>query len=198
MSQNPYSQSPPPPQQQPPQMPYPQTPTGYYVPQPKRSVWPTVIGVISIILAAMGLLCGPVMTVINAYNPATQKVYEFLPDWYRTWEIGSMFVGIVFSTILLIGGILLLKRRPAGRTLHLLCAALSILIAMVNGLVLASVIGNTAGMPGPMRLGMIGGALGGSCGGLIYPVFLLIWFLRGAIRQEVDGWPIQDEASRPQ
>jgi hypothetical protein len=181
MTRNPYSQAPSP------QPPYTQTPA-YYPPQQKRSVWPTVIGIISIILASLGLLCTPLVTITNAINPTTQQVYEYLPDWYRTWEIVGMFGGIVFAVVLLIGGITLLKRRPVGRTLHLVYAVVSFAVAVVNVVIFATIIGQTAGMPAPMRAGLIGGGVGGTCGGLIYPVFLLIWFLRAPIAEEVRTW----------
>jgi len=182
MTRNPYSQAPPP------QPPYTQPPVAYYPPQGRPSTWPTVIGIISIILASLGLLCTPLLTVVNAVNPGTQKVYEYLPDWYRTWEIVGMFGGIVFAVVLLIGGITLLKRRPVGRTLHLVYAVVSFAAAAVNVVIFATIIAKTAGMPTPMRAGLIGGGVGGTCGGLIYPIFLLIWFLRARIAQEVRTW----------
>ncbi|MGB2819381.1 MAG: hypothetical protein WBF17_00265 [Phycisphaerae bacterium] len=180
MTQNPYSQPPSP------QPPYPQAQA--YYPPPKRSVWPTVIGIISIILAALGLICTPLMTIMNTFNPASQQVYEYLPDWYRTWEVVSAFGGIIWGVLLLIAGIGLLKRRPVARTLHLVYAVSSMVVAVINGFVLVSVLSDTGGMPAPVRVGMIGGAVGGTCGALIYPVFLLIWFLRASIAAEVRSW----------
>ena len=42
-------------------------------------------------------------------------------------------------------------------------------------------------MPSEMRGSFIGGMIGGLIG-LAYPVFLLVWFYRRRIRDEVDGW----------
>ena len=136
----------------------------------------------------MGLLCTPVALAINALNPAGQKVYEYMPEWYRTWEIGSGLLGVGFAVLLLIAGISLLKRRPAGRSLHLVYAIAGAAIAVANALIFTMLFGEMSGMPDAMRFAMIGGGFGGACLGLAYPVFLLIWFLRGSVAREVRGW----------
>jgi len=180
MSQTPYS--PPPPE------PVPPVQTQGYIPQPKRSAWPTVIGIISTIFAAMGLICTPISLAINAFNPATQKVHEFMPEWYRTWELGSGLVGVAFAVLLLIAGISLMKRRPIGRSLHLIYAIIGTVMTVINAVAIVLLIGETSDMPDPMRYGMIGGGAGGVCLGLAYPIFLLIWFLRGPVAKEVKTW----------
>jgi len=179
--------------QQPPPPPFVYPPGGYAA-APKRAVWPTVIGTISCVLAGLGLICGPGAKLVNSYNPQTQEVYRHLPEWFRSFETLSMLIGVVFAVLLLAAGVTLLKRRPAGRTLHLAYGALALVVGVVNiGVVFSAISKASAEMPAPMRAGMIGGAFGGAVG-LAYPVFLLVWFLRAAIAAEVDRWREQAAA----
>jgi hypothetical protein len=189
MSQNPYMQTPP---QQPQQPPAPAPPPPYQYgpgsPQRRKSTWPTVIGILSVVFASMALVCLPAMTAWNAANPHSKKVYSYLPDWYRPWEIVSMFGGIVFAILLLSAGVTLLKRRPVSRALHLAYGGLSVAISLINTVILFVALSEITGAPGPVKAGMIGGGIGGTCGGLIYPIFLLVWFSRAVIAREVNTW----------
>ncbi len=179
---------------QPPQMPStPQPPQQAPDPQPsqppKRSAWPTVIGVISIVLAALGIVCTPVSLGMQSVNPAQKQMLRHFPDWWPTWILASSVLGVGFGVLLLIAGILLLKRRPAGRTLHLLYAIASIVMGAVGGVLTALALGEALGdLPGPARAGAIGGLAGGTCGGAAYPIFLLVWFFRGKVRADVAAW----------
>ncbi|HUU22125.1 MAG TPA: hypothetical protein VM389_06270 [Phycisphaerae bacterium] len=192
MSQNPYSPQPPQPQQPQqagyPQQAYAQWPQGYPPPLPPRSKWPTVIGVISIVFAGIGLLCLPFAVLGRFINPAQKQVYQYLPSWYPIYETFSYVLGVGFAVLLLVGGILLLKRRPAGRTLHLAYAVAATVMAVFGTILMTMSISRTGNMPPPMRYGFIGGAIGGMCGGLAYPIFLLVWFLRAPIAAEARGW----------
>jgi uncharacterized membrane protein YccC len=78
-------------------------------------------------------------------------------------------------------------RRGIGRSLHLVYGAAGILIAIGNVVVIAMTLLG-AEMVGPMRIGFIAGIVVGVPLGMIYPIFLIIWFLRSKIRQEVAAW----------
>ena len=177
MSQSPYSQPPGPPP----------LPAGAVEPPP-RTVWPVVIGVISIVMGSLGLVCTPISLAINAVNPHARQVREFFPPWWRSWEIASTFLAVALGTLLLIGGILLLKRRGPGRALHLAYAFAALALCLLNGLLMSGSFSRIINAPGPAAVGMIVGVIGGACGGSIYPFFLLVWFLRGKIAAEVETW----------
>jgi hypothetical protein len=176
MTQNPYSP--------PPAVP----PTEYeYVVQQNPTVWPKVIGIISIVFASLGIVCTPISLGMNAVNPASKKAMEMFPDWWHSYTLFTSFLGIAFAILLLVAGISLLRRRPSGRPLHLIYAGVTVIVTIVGTVVMVLMI-NTDSMPAAGRTGMMIGVVSGVFFGSAYPVFLLIWFLRPRIRDEVAFW----------
>jgi hypothetical protein len=156
-------------------------------PPPIPSVWPKVIGIISIVLASLGLICTPISWLTTTFVTHAHEVMKVFPEWWSTYTTVSSVVGIFMALILLGAGITTLMRRGIGRSLHLVYGAAGILIAIGNVVVIAMTLLG-AEMEGPMRVAFIGGIVVGVPLGMIYPVFLIIWFLRSKIRQEVAAW----------
>lgn len=154
---------------------------------PRKPVWPTVIGVISIVLASLAIICTPVSLAINAANPAYANLMGRLPEWFATYQLVATFFGIGASFLLLAGGIQLVRRRPSARAILLIYAGIGLAGQVVGLLAVGSALSG-ADLAGPERAGFIGGMCGGMVAGLAYPVFLLIWFLRGGIRREMATW----------
>jgi hypothetical protein len=155
--------------------------------------WIKVVGIISIVIGSLGLLCncgGLVMT------PMSSKVYEVIPQLAgKTPPVEALpgpmnyltlVLAVGCSAVLLTAGILLLKRNTLSRTLHLVYAGVtipltivSILIALPQQAALQEWIQANSGMP-PNPAQNIGQYVGMGCSGIIgmaYPVFLLVWFL---------------------
>ena len=159
-----------------------------YVVQPKPPVWHKVIGIISIVLASLGIVCTPISMGMNAMNPAQKEAMKMFPDWWRNYQVFSSFLGVAFAILLLVAGISLCRRRPAARTLHLIYAGVALVMCIIGTLAAVSLM-NTDSTPMGMRAGMMIGFVFGFLFGSAYPVFLLIWFLRARIRDEVASWP---------
>ena len=107
----------PPPEPPPSPYPYPSRPpteAGPLITDSEPSKWPTVIGVIVIVLAAFGLIGGfccvltpnSWSTVPADANPGA----EYVREW-SGWIVFSSLVGLAFSGVLLAIGIGLIKRR---------------------------------------------------------------------------------------
>jgi hypothetical protein len=157
-------------------------------PPPIPSVWPKVIGFISIALASHDLIRGPNYFLIRGFIRHAHELMKISPEWWSTYTTVSSVVGIIMVLILLGAGITTLMRRGIGRSLHLVYGAAGILITIGNVVVIAMMLLG-AEMVGPMRVGFfIGWIVVGVPLGMIYPVFLIIWFLRSKIRQEVAAW----------
>jgi hypothetical protein len=173
---------PPPPAPPPPPPPYPQRPPS----------WPKVIGIISIVFAGLGLICTPIgLATREAAGPAGAEAMEGAPPWYATYQTASALAGIVVAAILLVAGILLCKRRPAGRTMHITYAILNIVVAVGNVIAAASAVGQMDSGPAgaaPFKGVFIGGIVIGLVIGLAYPIFILVWFTRPKVRDEVAAW----------
>jgi len=100
--------------------------------------WPKVVGIISIVWAGLGFLCGVCGIGSMAFMPQMLKGAEQqlgpMPDVMKpdTAQMVVMVVGMVAPVILLIAGIATVSRKPAGRMLHLVYAAVAIVLGVVG------------------------------------------------------------------
>ncbi|MFO0832342.1 MAG: hypothetical protein U0637_10960 [Phycisphaerales bacterium] len=120
------------------------------------------------------------------------------------WLATGAGLQLVAAGVLLFAGVLVLRRRRSGAGLHLGYAgvrALSVVVySVINYLYMQDIMaGVTAqssaggGPPAAMMSGMMSffgvvGVFFGLAWGLAYPVFVLIWFNRGAVRRETAAW----------
>lgn len=139
-------------------------------------------------------------------------LFESMAPLYTIQAITS-FVGLLTAILLLIAGIMLVRRRRRAQTLHLVYAVLGIISVGVaialHWYTMSIMMDAMGGLPfGEMDPGMdpamgeqmrsmmhaqfsmvsVFGAIMIGATGLPYPIFLLIWFLRPKIRREVEGW----------
>jgi len=162
----------------------------YEAPQglpPKQPIWPKVIGIISIVLASLGLICTPISLLVSMRGANAEEALKFFPDWWLAYTTVSCVVGVLQAILLLAAGIVVLLKRPAGRVLHLVYAVIAIVLGIASSAIGATSI-LTADMPAPIKIGAAAGVFIGVLVGMIYPVFLLIWFLRPKIRDQVAAW----------
>jgi len=162
------------------------------VPPGEPSKWPLVIGIISIAWAVIKASCigiGQLSQVIFRANP--RMPHDF-PAWLTAYSIGVSMVTLGIAAVLLVGGVLLLKRRPAARPLHIAFACMEIPLLCLGAVMSVVLMGQMNLPTGPgtevakamMPVFVV-------CSIVIwiaYPVFLLIWFLRRKVRQEVASW----------
>ncbi len=181
------------------------------------SKWPKVVGVLSIVFGSIGVLywgcCniggGAAATVVPqllANNPDAQNVP--MVDSTGVYDAAYFAVGganAVWALVLLISGIMLVKRSRNARFFSMFWAVLKILLLVVSAYVAYGVAGRNAeamrvyiaenpDLPGTgmMKIGAEVnpwiGVLIGVAYTLPYPLFLLIWFMRGKIRRETAEW----------
>jgi len=105
-----------------------------FVPPPK---WPKVIGVISIVLAGLGLVCGGFSAVGALMLP---KIMEGPLDGdplpptmqFGMIDYAVMGIGTILTVVLLFAGIMLVGRRPVARPMHLVYAVCSMPLTLIN------------------------------------------------------------------
>ncbi|MCU0689689.1 MAG: hypothetical protein MUE97_08120 [Phycisphaerales bacterium] len=120
---------------------------------------------------------------------------------YTPLLVGSGVLNIICAVLLIVAGIQLLKRLPSGRTLHLAYAGLrtvAVLFAIVPGWLMhvaqmeamqASGMAMPPGLGAGFMTGMgVVGIVLGVVWGLAYPAFVVVWFMRGTIREQVAAW----------
>lgn len=174
------------------------------------SKWPTVIGVIGVILASLGLLCGcaayfavPMQKWgLEAQRNAGQPVAlaEAQVKAAEQFQIPTMVLlslGLIGSIWLLVGSISLLRRTRKARTQLIGWAVFSILLMAINIalqiLIFQATVDelNARGesqMVGQLWIGVIIGGCMGFLFGLALQVFVLVWFSRNKIRDEMLQW----------
>ena len=182
---------------------------------PAPSVWPTVIGTISIVLGAMGLLCygcgaiGELVTPLLA-NVVPEEALGPQPEGaFLVYWIASHCVALLLSLWLLVAGIGIAQRRAWSRSASV-GWAITKMVAAVGDTVLAFVFISemathvseswTGGQPqapqapeGVVEVFLAFMIVLGFFFALIWPVFLLIWFARRRVRAEIAQWRQQHE-----
>jgi len=160
--------------------------------------WPKVIGVISIVIASLGLTCGGIGLAMAPLAPKfMEAALEGDPVPYGMTVTATDFIiggtGLLLSTLLLFSGIAAVTRRPVTRPMHLTYAIVAIPItiwSMLNQFNKAALNEQWAkDFPNnPMAAGMdpsqnpasqIGLIVGLTLGiglGVGIPLFYLIWF----------------------
>lgn len=153
--------------------------------------WPKVIGIISICWGSLGLFCNVCSlagtfasgSLVNMMPPEQQEqMRQQMAAQQSPAMMGLIALSIIFSGVLIAAGIMTLKRKPLGRTLHLGYGAIGLLLAIGGAVVswgivqsqMAAASGST--QPPGQQAGMVVGMVFGVCFGLAYPLFSLIWF----------------------
>jgi hypothetical protein len=177
-------------------------PASDFVPPP---AWPKVLGIVSIALGGLGFVCGGLGLLITPLMSGLiggQLNGAPMPAAYRVGpvDIAIGVTGLALSGLLVFAGILLVSRSPTARLLHLIYAIPAIPLNIAAYLVQAekqaslkqwaadypdNVIAQGINQGGP------GQAVGEICGlslfvalGLLFPLFIFVWFFAIKVRPE--------------
>lgn len=199
MTRNP--QPPQPPTMPPPVAPHPagpgMQPGVYGMPQPPKPAWPTVIGIISLCFAGLGVM-GVLFQILSqalGLNAQQEQMLSKMPDSFWTIQAIAQVVGLIATAFLGLGGLMVLKRRRAGRGLHLAYGGLAVVNVVLGGIVTSMMIEHMV-LPSNIppqaekmiRTSMAAGTLIAPLVGLAYPVFLAIFFTRAKVREHMRAW----------
>lgn len=172
-----------------------------YAPVVKRPSWPLVFGIISIVLGcictlyySLSSVFSLLATLLGTMGPGIQGA-EF--TWVLALGMTSNVILAATYGLLIPAGILLLKRRATGATLHRLWSWLKLLVELAAGIVtfasvqwLALRSSSSGGTSPPMftswiLLATIAVSL---LWGAVYPVVLLLFLRRKAAKAEIARW----------
>lgn len=174
---------------------------------PAGSSWPDVMGIIAIIVGAIGILSKLGTVFYPFFRPwaiefasrhappgTIESFFGFLPDTAVVMLSGLVEMGL--AILLLIGGIHLRNRRQLGARVLKIWAWISIPWAVLEtGLATVMVRGIMPRLPHVRSLDfpIDGFVQFGIAFGLLFalavPIFLLAWFGSRSISAEVSGWP---------
>ncbi len=179
----------------------------------KPPSWPGAIGTISIVFGSLGLVCYGCLSV---QTMATPLMVGMVPEDQRppTPQGIQLFVQIFqlcaaagLSVWLLIAGIGLSRRRPWARSHTVGWSVAKILLSFISttmGIVFASATvdqinsqlsqgGSTPPFTVSIGVMLVFVAIA-MVWALLWPVFLLIWFSRAAVKDEVAAWAAESRA----
>lgn len=171
------------------------------------SSWPTTLGIIAIIFGAGAMLTTAATLAStkwshlqNAQMDANSAaMLQAVQAKWRPFTVGTSAVYLVLGVLLLYAGILLLKRRSSSARIIRWWSALKLGSVLANSVVgyfvtretMAAIATNTPGLPpmGQMQETFVFfGVLLGLAWGCALPIFMLIWFSRNRIKQEMAHW----------
>jgi hypothetical protein len=174
----------------------------HFLPPPK---WPIPVGIISIALGGLGLVCGGLGLAVTPFlggMMSSQLQGAPLPPNMQFGPVDYTLagVGVVLSVLLLIAGIMLIGRHPVSRWLHLIYAVTSIPLSIMNlmhqSAKQAAMAQWAADYPdNPIAQAINSGAPGQDIGPMIgmcfagvfgigFPLFLFVWFMLIKTRPE--------------
>ena len=170
--------------------------------RPAGSSWPGVVGGLGILVALvllvdkledlLQLTLWPSEAWRQRFTPAlADLVVQSMPP--AAWTIPAALVGVALALLLLVGSIGVLRRRRQGVALCRTWSTLAILWGLVE-IVVASVLLQRLALEAPQLVpaGWAGSVATGIFLALVlvlaFPVFLLLWFARPAVRRDTDGW----------
>jgi hypothetical protein len=183
--------------------------------RPQGTKWPNVIGVICIVIGALGTIFGILGLVSQVFlgkvaqmMPAEeaeplQHVMEVSELW-KSWTSAAGVLAALVAILLIVGGAKLTRRRSQAMGLLKTYAVLRIPVALfaaaINYKIQIAIYEASGTMPGStttvsesaFRAIAAGQFAFSAIWGSALPIFLLIWFARARIKDEVRRW---DEAS---
>jgi hypothetical protein len=176
----------------------------------KASSWPTVIGVISIVVASLGLLCGCTgffapqfykwaadMAAQSGQSDPMLDIQVRVAEQFQIFFIVLTVLSLASSVWLLVVAINLCRRKRSSRGGYIGWSVYALIVMAANlGLqvLMTQSMANALAQEGHGQrvTELWGGASFGLCIGLAFgaalPIFSLIWFSRGKIRNEVFSW----------
>lgn len=170
--------------------------------------WPVPIGVIAIVLGSLGALGGVsgvlsplyVKFMRSAMPPGQAWAMDITERW-MTYTVTAAAVSMILAIVLLIAGIGIVRRRrwSCGRVKTWACLKIVLVLftAVMQGLIqretFEGIQQQQPMMGGPASQSfVVGVAIGTTALALLWgwalPVFMLIWFSRRQIRNEVASW----------
>lgn len=173
----------------------------------RRSIWPTVIGVMAVVLGALAILgnlwelATPwVLGVARDMIPPGQATgIEVVGEW-TWWTATNALLGIGLAVLLLFAGIGLAKRRvwavracAAWAILKIMLVAVdSFFVYRIEQAAFESIMPQMPAVPGVgpgfFTAASVFGVIFSMAWGWTFPVFCLVWLSRARVKAEVAGW----------
>lgn len=147
-----------------------------------------VFGVLNIVFGALGCIMAPLGLIQFFADPQSNPIYEHVQGigWYMAYSMVSAVLGIVLALALLAAGIGLLMDKPWGRLVSIGVAAANLVLLLIAiPVTLMVMLPLTTADDPAVQAGGYAGIASGSCGmciGMIYPILLIVFMMRPAVK----------------
>jgi hypothetical protein len=167
------------------------------------SIWPVVLSVIGLSFSAFGALGGCItastpwlLDAISKMMPAEDRGDLAVVEQWQWWIVADALVWLLLSIAMIVACLKLIKRRPSSRAWIMCWAWLKIAYSIGDSVLSYAMAAwavehseDMADAPAGF-LGIVG--IGGAALNFAFyaalPVFMLIWFSRRKIKNEMAGW----------
>jgi len=160
------------------------------------------LGILAIVFGVLGILTGVCTTfsaqILQAFFgmlPSTPEGQEAMAAVKESAWTNYIFgpISVALAVMLLIAGIRLTRRLKSGVDLSVKWAIAKLAYALISGGIgVAQMMGTSHSDDEAVQAAAQTGGIIGGCIGIVWvcalPVFMLIWFNRQSIKDEVAGW----------
>ena len=180
--------------------------------QPQLSTWPRTLGILAIVFGALAVLGGVLTAVGQIFSeqfakmaPEGQRAAMTSLEQWKSWIVTEQVLRVALGVLVIVAGAWVMQRRPKGvKWMHIWSGLKIVLVigALALGLQtvdvqVAAMQQSVQGTQTPMSPAMMKTVAQFSLGlallwGAALPVFMLIWFGRQRIKNEVSSWPSGD------
>ena len=175
--------------------------------------WPVVIGVVCIVFGSIGVLSSPMQFLSPIFTKMSFQMYiqqgtvteEQVDDFINKWRGFQLIFGLAFgfvSICMLLGGIFLAKRKKKGARVLQIWSVLFILYALTvpfftSGMMTDQMALQMTAQSGDLDMEQFQTMMGifvkvimvvSVVFWIALPIFLLIWFKRSKIKNEMQTW----------
>jgi hypothetical protein len=148
--------------------------------------WPAVIGLISVLISGIPIL-GSLLLLNEWARGRPTDLLEGVPWWAMPIALCALIYSLAMVLLLFLAGLGLALYKPWGRTLHLSFAWVSVVVFLL-GMGLWFLYYPFGGYADPEYALHTWNWLKAWALCLWYPAFLLAWFCRPRVREEVNRW----------
>jgi hypothetical protein len=166
----------------------------------RSSTWPNVIGTLICVFAGIGILQRVFGTIVVAFMPAFPLPQNAqLPHGLWVFTLALSVVSLPISFVHLAAGVQTLRRKASARRWVVILFVYVVVMlppaialqywSMQHQMSVASQQGGAP--PGFAAWGTgfaVGAAIAGALFTLVWPTFLLVWYSRSSIREELADW----------
>lgn len=158
------------------------------------AAWPKVIGSLSLLMGILGICFIPPPETMAVVTPQSQGAAELFPAWYPpVFGVSVLGIAVTLHIGLALAGVAALRYSPRVRLYYMLYALLYVAYIFGAVFLMIHVMSETdlASLTQAKRINILEAERTfyyGMAGSLVWPAFLIAWFLSPTVASQVRTW----------